>query len=272
MRFTIKARLAASFLVLLVLMGISASTAVTNLAALHAQLDGIVTNGPVDRQTLALEISNNLSLLVRQEKNMILEDNDDKIRQAGEGIKKTRADLQQKVAQLREIATVEDRKNLDEIGTMIGELYKVQDELMQLALANTGVRATEILYGRGDQAHDTTLDILKVIDAGANPEATSLLVRIAMAMEQAQFNGAAIVTETDETKLAKLGQDDEALLRDLGGNIASGNVLDIFGGHVQRSDHRIQSIVDPLYDPAKISLMLTGVGASRQMPFHSRLG
>ncbi|MEI6413383.1 MAG: methyl-accepting chemotaxis protein [Pseudomonadota bacterium] len=217
MRFTIKARLAISFLVLLALIAISATIAVTNLAALNSKLEGVV-NGPAERSKLALQLANDLSLLARVEKDMILEEHDDDIRKLAEGIKKARAEIQTKLSSYRAIATAEGLKSLDELTTILDETKKTRDELIQLALANTQTRATEIFSGRSAEAHAATLQAFNAIDSGVKAEkseAAALLIRIGILMQRAQYDEAAIIIETDDAKLAKLGQNDEILLRDV---------------------------------------------------------
>ena len=54
-------------------------------------------------------------------------------------------------------------------------------------------------------------------------------------------------------------------------DIALGNAVHVFGGHIQGSDHCVQRAVDAFNDLAVFALVLRGVGARRQFAFHRRL-
>ena len=55
------------------------------------------------------------------------------------------------------------------------------------------------------------------------------------------------------------------VVRDLGRNHSFGDLVDVFGGDIQRSDNRIQRGIDALDDLAIIALMVADVGASGQL-------
>ncbi|MEI8393936.1 MAG: hypothetical protein WCF85_04315 [Rhodospirillaceae bacterium] len=77
MRFTIKARLATAFAVVLILGAASAYLGIHNLHELNIIQDGVI-DGPVTRSKLVLELDNELGNLAVMEKNALLETDSEK--------------------------------------------------------------------------------------------------------------------------------------------------------------------------------------------------
>ena len=114
MRFTLKARLAASFAAVLLLTAVSAYLAIDNLGLLNQRFDAAVS-GPVLGQRLVLTLENDLSLLARSEKIMISETDDQKIASLAGDIKRKRGDIQADMAGLVQQTSGESRKKLEEM-------------------------------------------------------------------------------------------------------------------------------------------------------------
>ena len=77
MRFTIKARLAVAFAVILILSAASAYMGISSLGTVDEQLTAVV-EGPAARSTMTLDMMNLLSVMARAEKNIILEKDEQK--------------------------------------------------------------------------------------------------------------------------------------------------------------------------------------------------
>lgn len=74
MRITIKTRLGLAFATVIILSGISAGLAISNLSSLNARLDGVV-QVPAQRIVMSLQMSTELLEIVRAEKNLDLAEN-----------------------------------------------------------------------------------------------------------------------------------------------------------------------------------------------------
>ena len=58
---------------------------------------------------------------------------------------------------------------------------------------------------------------------------------------------------------------------DLGRNITFTDPVNIFSGHVQRTDNRIEAIINPLDDVFEIALVLTGISTCSKLTFYGSL-
>ncbi len=73
MRITLKLKLCLAFATVILLSGMTAWMGITNLSALNTKLDGLV-QGPAKRLALSQDISEELLMIVRAEKNLNLTD------------------------------------------------------------------------------------------------------------------------------------------------------------------------------------------------------
>ncbi len=71
MRFTIKLKLALAFATVLLLLAITASMGIINLASLNRSMDNLLS-GPVQRRGLANGLDKNMLQIIRAEKDIIL--------------------------------------------------------------------------------------------------------------------------------------------------------------------------------------------------------
>ncbi len=93
MRFTIKARLAAAFGAILLLSATSAYLGISSLGSVNQQVDAIVS-GPAARTAMTLRMETMLASLARNEKNLILEKDDQAMKGYVENIKNGRKKFQ----------------------------------------------------------------------------------------------------------------------------------------------------------------------------------
>jgi methyl-accepting chemotaxis protein len=220
MNLTIKARLAGAFAVLLVLTALCAILGIVNLSSLDDRLNGTV-NGPVQRQRLTLELSNALSLLARLEKDLILEDDHQKLAKINEELKKERSDFVSDLAHLREIATGDARKKVESIAQLYEELSKSQDETIRFANMNSNVLAMDVSFGRGSEAFEAALQALGAVDpAGEPPPVAEALAQLPAAMQRIPYYEAVIILHPDDAKVRATGQRLDSGLREIQDRIA----------------------------------------------------
>ena len=131
MRFTIKARLAVAFAAILLLAAISAYLGISSLAVTNERLDATV-QGPVERTKLALELQLNLLDLTRNEKNLLLAQDDGHIKTFSDRIKSIRGKIFENLEHYSSLATDAGRKKLDAFKSTFDEFTKSQDEVFRL--------------------------------------------------------------------------------------------------------------------------------------------
>ena len=215
MRFTIKARLAASFAAVLVLTAASALLAINALGTVSQRLDDTI-RGPVERTRLSLELVSDMSALATNEKNAILESSDDAKKRFSDKVKEIRASVQTRMARLRELVSAEGRKKLDAIQPIYEDLIKTQDEALRLTQLNSAVRATELAFGRGAEAFDAVLQALKAMEpARTDPALAVVLGQLPAELQQVRYYEVSIVLLTDEAQIKSFGQRLQGLQQDI---------------------------------------------------------
>ena len=222
MRFTIKARLAASFAAILTLTAISAYLSINNLGNLNERLNSTIT-GPVERTKLVLELQSNLGRLVRSEKNIILETEDEGMKASAARIQSMRADIQTKLTRYRELATAEGLKKLDAFLPVYEEFQKSQDELVRLGLLNSNVRAMALSLGPGNEAFEAAMKAIKNVQSareqennvGVDGQIGPLLGQLAELMLRIQNEERIIVLLSDEAKMREQQKLVETYLQDI---------------------------------------------------------
>jgi len=229
MRFTIKARLAVAFAIILILISTCAWLGISGLGQVNDRAEATV-KGPATRAIVTLDIESDISSLARFEKNAILSDTDADIKRYADKIKEFRGTLQAKVSRYYEMATAVGRKKIDGFRAIYDEYVKSQDETLRLAALNSDTRALEILFGRGGEAFAAIEETLRGIEtaasgaAGAGAEAVktlSLVAHLTDALERVRYYEVAATLVTDDKLLAEFSQADTGLQRDIPGRIAT---------------------------------------------------
>ena len=212
MRFTIKARLAASFAILLLFTAASAYMGISGLGLVNDRFESTI-KGPVARIVFVNQAQERLAELVQLEKNAILLTDDGKKQEIVERIKSEREEFVAAMNHWREIASVEGRKKLDTIMGYYGEFTKSQDELIRFALLNSTTKGTALSAGRGAEAFEAAMKALKSIDAtpdsGADKVFTVALSEIPELMLNLQLNEILSILETDPERVRNLAERSE---------------------------------------------------------------
>ena len=223
MRFTIRARLAASFAALLILTAVSAYLAVDNLGVVNQRFD-MAVSGPVLSQRLILRLENDFSLLARSEKNLVNETDDQKIAHFSSDLKKKRADIQEEITQLLGISSGDIRKKLEEIAQFYDELVKSQDEVIQLATLNSSSKASILSLGKADEAFIATFnalkDFIRTLTPGTDAATLTALMELPESLLRIQGEERAFLLVEDDAALKDQNQHIESELRAIQTTIA----------------------------------------------------
>jgi methyl-accepting chemotaxis protein len=224
MRFTIKARLAAAFGLILVLGAISSFLGVSNLGAVNESFEATV-NGPVKRIVLYEELRKDLLQLARLEKELALLTDDDKMKRTVDQITAVRTTIQGEIATLREIATEQGLRLMDQLTPLLAELIKSQDDLIHFAQQNSTTRGIEILAGKGSEAFDAVMQALKGVDeaggATADPQVATILAQLPAEIQRVQYYESALLLLTDDKQLADYTQRDDQLVQTIQAQLAA---------------------------------------------------
>ncbi|GAA0533580.1 methyl-accepting chemotaxis protein [Rhizomicrobium palustre] len=146
MRFTIKTKLSLAFGLIAIIICAISWLGVSNLAAQNENLTALIS-GPVERLSTAKEIKVDLLDLVRNEKNIILENDDAKMRGYDEKINALRAQLDGDIEHGYKIASERGKVLYQEIRAN-WELFKPVDaKLRELALQNKNAEAVALSVG-----------------------------------------------------------------------------------------------------------------------------
>ncbi|MBI1207978.1 MAG: HAMP domain-containing protein [Azospirillum sp.] len=214
MRFTIKARLIAAFAVVLLLTAASAYLGVVNLGAANSHLDAVVA-GPAERQKLALEISGELSMLARLEKNAILDTDSQRIQAYTDTLQRTRGKIHDLIGQYRQLTTPEGRKLVDQIDAPLAELLKSQDEVVRLAAQKSNLQGLKLANGPAGTAFQAAAQAFKAIDPASSPELAGTLIELGIAMQRVQYRESEMLLVTDEGQIREQGNRLDARLREI---------------------------------------------------------
>ncbi|MBK5957462.1 methyl-accepting chemotaxis protein [Rhodoplanes elegans] len=151
MRLTIKLKLALAFATIIVLSGVTAWLGITNLASMDATLER-VTEGPVKRMQMSLELNNNLLLLVRAEKNLVMAASKDQAQAYDAEIAKDRQLLISRIEKADETATAQNKPLWVAIRSAMQQLATIQDRLREHIRQGDVEHARELSTGQGRQA------------------------------------------------------------------------------------------------------------------------
>ena len=227
MHLTIKARLAAAFAAILLLSALSAYLGITSLGSVNDEVRAVV-DGPAARSKLTLQMAGELSKMARTEKNLILENNEQAMKGYVESLKTEREKFKEFFDHRRQIATEDGRKKLDALHDIYVEYANSQDELVQLSLLNTNIKARDISSGKSRELVEA---ILLIIDESSkipniDTHLLEIFSQISVSILRAHRNEEAMILEDNDGKIKDIEHQNEnqfkniqsaiALLRDNG--------------------------------------------------------
>jgi methyl-accepting chemotaxis protein len=146
MRFTIKLKLALAFgLIILMLVG-ATGFGIASLGTMNATMIGLVS-GPVARMKLAQDVRGELLQIIRSEKNIIIETNQEKMKLYDEELTKEGQIFSDMLEEGEKISSPEGKLRYGELKTIWESIKPLDAKLRELALANKNVDATALSLG-----------------------------------------------------------------------------------------------------------------------------
>ncbi|WP_137154617.1 methyl-accepting chemotaxis protein [Rhizobium sp. FKL33] len=168
MRFTIKAKLAAAFSLVILMTGVMAFMAIVNLSSLNTAITDII-QGPAANLRNSSDLSDAVLYSIRAEKNAIINTDPTKIQGYVADVKERRATIERLLKELDKEQNPKIREKIAEFRTLLSGWYPIQDRVIALAVENTtesNMRAGEISMGEGAANNTNLLATL----AGLNEE------------------------------------------------------------------------------------------------------
>ena len=159
MRFTIKAKLAATFAVVVALSAGGMFIAIQNLATLDASFTAAM-DGNVKRISLADDINARTLRVARDEKNVMLATTIEEMDQFGAAIATEAAAIHEDLAHLRELSSEQGRIRVDAFAKEWDEFLAVHAKVMEYAHLNSDVRARTLAQTDGAAGFDAIVEPL----------------------------------------------------------------------------------------------------------------
>ncbi|MCV3764683.1 methyl-accepting chemotaxis protein [Rhizobium sp. TRM95796] len=151
MRFTIKAKLATAFSLVILLTGVMAFMAIVNLSSLNTAITDII-QGPAANLRNSSDLSDAVLYSIRAEKNAIINTDPAKIQGYVADVKERRAAIDRLLKELDKEQNPNIRAKIAEFRSHSAAWQPVQDQVIALAVQNTtesNARAGEISMGEG---------------------------------------------------------------------------------------------------------------------------
>jgi methyl-accepting chemotaxis protein len=211
MRFSIKAKLAMAFGLVLVLLGASSWLGVSSLGDASNRLAGIL-DLQVERQRIAQLTRYNASEVAKSA-NMLIAATDPAVQQLEDKeIAEHRAEIDTLIADYRKLT--QEPGMVDEFDKAWAAYGKELDEVRRLALEASKVRAMELALAKAKPAGDVLLKRLDEFDETLRGSATSgaaaaAVTRLQQDIFQIRLTFYAALVQTDDTKLADIGRSAE---------------------------------------------------------------
>ena len=149
MRFTVKAKLASAFGIVILLSMSAGGVAYMKLSDMIATAEDLVSRS--SRVEKASELEKDILLQVRAEKNIILSGSDAEAEQFAAEVTKIRASAATTKDEIYAIATETGKKLIERFGTVYGQMNAVQDQTIRLAKTDK-TKATEHSMTEGRKA------------------------------------------------------------------------------------------------------------------------
>jgi methyl-accepting chemotaxis protein len=172
MRFTLKAKLGATFATIVVLGGISMFVAIQNLNSLDSELNKIV-DGNVKRIEIANDMSSAAYRIGRDERNHILATNDDVMKRLSGSMNADDASARQSIQKLRGLSDEEGKRKVDSVAASWDVFWAGHKEIEKFSEMNSGTIAFERIVKAGKASEIAQNSLKSVIDKMAAVADTS---------------------------------------------------------------------------------------------------
>ncbi|MFN4099895.1 MAG: methyl-accepting chemotaxis protein [Pararhodobacter sp.] len=203
MRITIKAKLAAAFATILVLLGLLSWVAITRLSEANANLSALVAK-EVEEIRLAGELSRNAFNLAEQINVHILSEAQSDMEASEAEIAQVRAMNARIVEQLIALEDPGIAPIIDEIVRLRAEAATQTDALLMFSRQASDVRATELSFGESREPVFEMRRLMRdVLPANASPEANNLLATLDSLLNEARLRERNAILRTDDAAIAE---------------------------------------------------------------------
>jgi len=159
MRITVKAKLAAAFGVIVVLLLVAAIAAVNGLSSMNEMLTDTI-KGPVARQSIVQQMNKTILDITRNEKNLLLANSDEEVAAFSAKIDEYRETLRTQGDNFTALASEEGKRRYASLKDALEKYYTLQNRVRDLGKQRSNARAAEIERTEGRQAFNATLDAL----------------------------------------------------------------------------------------------------------------
>ncbi|MDH6269265.1 methyl-accepting chemotaxis protein [Rhizobium sp. SG_E_25_P2] len=170
MRFTIKAKLAAAFGAIIVMVSTMAYLSISNLSSLNTAITHMVA-GPVQDLEISKVLADAVADGIRAEKNAIMNLDPAAIAGYRAQIAESRKQIEASIAKMEQLATEELKGGVEHVKQNYGDMARLQDRIVELATMNTtesNAEAARLSMGDGARATDAVLkgidDITELVD------------------------------------------------------------------------------------------------------------
>jgi methyl-accepting chemotaxis protein len=211
MRLTVRTKLIAGFAVVIVFMIGASLLALKDMSEINDRLEGIVDRTAV-RLALAQEMQNDISLIGRREKDLILEETIAGKQKYAADIRKTEGDVRTKRDKYYQVATDEGKKKLEVFIGHFDEYMRINAKIAELALANSNTRARELNLGEQRPVAEAMMEPLRAMQTDGDVAAGRLLVAV-LDIIRMEKN---IIIATDDAAIDRLDKEIQAYIAKAG--------------------------------------------------------
>jgi methyl-accepting chemotaxis protein len=208
MRLTLKVKLAATFAIVVAMSAGGMFLAIQNLGALDASFNQAM-NGNVKRIGLTADISDQALLLARDEKNMILADNEADIEKYATAIATEKAQVATLVGQLEGLSSEEGHRRIEAFKTSWDAFLAINSQVQDFARLNSDVRARVMYQGEADAAFTAMIEPLDALKASLSGNPLAGAAEFKTFAELAEVEGNLMNIRTRSSDIL-LSQDDPA--------------------------------------------------------------
>lgn len=204
MRITIKAKLAAAFATILVMLGGIVWLSVTNLSAANARTE-LLVNNYAERVRLATQLGQVVNAAGREIGAVLLAPDPEQMKAQIAAVDVHRANAADIVARFTALADEESLRLMKEYADIRVGYYAAAEEVYALSLQNSNVGAADLSMSAARDANAAVVDAVKAVQVasqrnpGASPERVDLLAtQIELELQHAAGSEKNVIISTDE--------------------------------------------------------------------------
>jgi len=172
MRITVKAKLAAAFGIIILLLMVAAGSAINGLSELNGTMESLI-KGPVQRQYIISQISTKMLDMIRWQKNMLLASSDQEVDDYLLKEEALRTEVYKLIDDYMAIATDEGRKRFAAISATMEKYRVIQDKIRELGRIRSNDRAGDLDRTQGRSAIEGVFDSLAPLLTRVESNATA---------------------------------------------------------------------------------------------------